>query len=106
LCWWVDANEVGVMHPVRDAISSWTTQKEPTCTTGDSHGTWNDCASTLYNPTGNGAVVYSGVDYEGYSICLDPGQYAANLTLYGWPGNRTVTINDSISSNSWVTGGC
>jgi hypothetical protein len=106
LCWWVDANEVGKMHPVRDAISSWATQKEPTCTTGDSDGTWNDCASTLYNPTSNGAVVYSDTNFEGYSICLDPGQYVANLAQVGWPDSQGTSMNDSISSNSWVPGGC
>lgn len=111
LCWWVDANQVGVMHPVRDAIYDWRTQTEPTC----GSGTWDDCASTLYNNNaGFGAQVYSEPYPKGGSpsssdpgYCLEPGSHAAlNLTTVHYSNETTLSLNDTISSNRWRTGGC
>jgi hypothetical protein len=101
LCWWVDAYQVGKMHPVRDAISDWTTQKEATCPSG----TWNDCASTLYNNSDNGAVVFDTIGHKGRSLCVPPGDYLPNLDNYRYYQD-IETLNDTISSNAWVAGGC
>jgi Peptidase inhibitor family I36 len=98
LCWWVDANQVGKMHPVRDAVSNWTTQKEPTCPSG----TWNDCASTLYNHNPSlAAWLWYNAGNGGPDFCMPPGSYLGNLTDYDYPGT-TVNINDTISANSWA----
>ena len=98
LCWWVDANEVGKMHLVRDAIENWTTQKEPTCPSG----TWNDCASTLYNNNLiSASLVFSDADWAGGVTCLLPDNYLGNLADYAYP-NTGENMNDTISSNSWT----
>lgn len=100
VCWWVGANQTGKMHPVRDAISNWTTQKEPTCQTG----TWNDCASTLYNDNSKyGAFFFYNINDGPPDFCMLPGSYLGNLTQYDYAGT-TVPINDTISSNSWSAG--
>jgi hypothetical protein len=108
LCWWVDADEVGKMHPVRDAISNWMSQKEPDCLNQDfdSNGTWNDCASTLYNANGSyGAQVYQNSEYKGDGYCVPPGTLVFNLVNTPYAGTAT-NMNDSISSNRWRAGGC
>lgn len=111
LCWWVDANQVGAMHPVRDAIYDWRTQTESTC----GSGTWDDCASTLYNnKSGFGAQVYSEPYPKGGSpsssdpgYCLEPGSHAAlDLAQVHYSNEITLSLNDTISSNRWRTGGC
>jgi hypothetical protein len=102
VCWWVGANQTGKMHPVRDAISNWQTQKEPTCQTG----TWNDCASTLYNDnSSDGAFFFYNSGDSGSNFCMPPGTYLNDLTKYDYAGT-TIPINDTISSNSWDTNGC
>ena len=102
LCWWVGANQTGKMHPVRDAISNWQTQKEPTCQTK----TWNDCASTLYNDNSRyGAFFFYNSGDGPPDFCMPPGTYLNDLTQYDYAGT-TVPINDTISSNSWDTNGC
>jgi Peptidase inhibitor family I36 len=102
ICWWVGANMTGKMHPVRDAISNWTTQKEASC----AGGTWNDCASTLYNDNASyGAFFFYSANDSGSNFCMTPGTYLGNLTQYDYAGS-TIPINDTISSNSWDTDGC
>ena len=102
VCWWVGANQTGKMHPVRDAISNWQTQKEPTCQTG----TWNDCASTLYNDNStDGAFFFYNSGDGPPDFCMPPGTYLNDLTKYDYAGT-TVPINDTISSNSWDTNSC
>lgn len=102
VCWWVGANQTGKMHPVRDAISNWATQKEPTCQTG----TWNDCASTLYNDNSSyGAFFFYNSGDGPPDFCMPPGTYLNDLTKYDYAGT-TVPINDTISSNSWDTHSC
>jgi hypothetical protein len=101
-CWWVGANQTGKMHPVRDAISNWQTQKEATCQTG----TWNDCASTLYNDNSRfGAFFFYNSGDGPPDFCMLPGTYLGDLTQFDYAGT-TVPINDTISSNSWDTSGC
>lgn len=111
LCWWVDANQVGKMHPVRDAIYDWRTQTETAC----GSGTWDDCASTLYNnKAGYGAQVYSEPYAKGGSpsssdpgYCLEPGSHVAlNLTTVHYTNETTLSLNDTISANRWRSGGC
>jgi hypothetical protein len=116
LCWWEDRNQVGPMHPVRDAIFAWTTQTLPIETTGTCGGTtWDDCASTLYNNrAGFGAQVYSEPYPKGGSpsnsdpgFCLQPGsQMAFDLTKVHYSNEVTLSLNDTISANRWRTGGC
>jgi hypothetical protein len=108
LCWWVGAEETGVMHPVRDAITNWMSQKEPTCLNQDfdSNGTWNDCASTLYNANGSyGAQVYQNSQDLGDGYCVPPGTLVYNLVNTPFAGTAT-NMNDQISSNRWRAGGC
>jgi hypothetical protein len=108
LCWWVGAGETGVMHPVRDAISNWMTQKESSCLNQDfdSNLTWNDCASTLYNANGSyGAQVYQNSEDKGDGYCVPPGTLVFNLSATPYAGTAT-NMNDSISSNRWRAGGC
>lgn len=111
LCWWVDANQVGKMHPVRDAIYDWRTQTELTC----GSGTWDDCASTLYNNNGGfGAQVYSEPYPKGGSpssttpgYCLEPFSHAGlDLTTLRYSNENSLKLNDTISSNRWRSGGC
>ena len=111
LCWWVDANQVGVMHPVRDAIYDWSTQSEPSCPNLN----WNDCASTLYNnKAGFGAQVYANAYPKGGSpsssdpgYCLEPGSHAAlDLATVHYSNEESLSLNDTISANQWRTGGC
>jgi hypothetical protein len=98
VCWWVGANQTGKMHPVRDAISNWATQKEPTCPSG----TWNDCASTLYNDNSSyGAFFFYNPGDGPPDFCMLPGTYLNDLTKYDYAGTA-VPINDTISSNSWA----
>lgn len=99
LCWWVDANQVGKMQPVRDAIGNWATKPDSYCPSG----TWNDCASTLYNAnTTTGAQVFENasgaVNPSGY--CVQPGVLLDNLTDYSFDDDDHG-MNDAISSNSW-----
>lgn len=102
VCWWVGANQTGKMHPVRDAISNWQTQKEATCQTG----TWNDCASTLYNDnSSHGAWLFYNAGDGVPDFCMVPGSYLGDLSQYVYPGTN-VNINDTISSNSWGSAGC
>jgi hypothetical protein len=102
VCWWAGANQTGKMHPVRDAISNWATQKEGTCPSG----TWNDCASTLYNDNSSyGAFFFYNSGDGPPDFCMPPGTYLNDLTQYDYAGT-TVPINDTISSNSWDTRGC
>ena len=102
LCWWVGANQTGKMHPVRDAISDWRTQKEATCPSG----TWNDCASPLYNDSSSRAAwVYYSASDEGNYACLAPGTYVANLAE-SYYANSVVFMNDTISSNRWGAANC
>ena len=112
LCWWVGTNQTGKMHPVRDAIYDWHTQSEPSCG-GDT--TWNDCASTLYNNrSGFGAQVYANSYPKGGSpsvsdpgYCLEPGsRVALDLTQVHYSNEVSLTVDNSISSNRWRTGGC
>jgi hypothetical protein len=111
LCWWVGANQTGVMHPVKDAIYDWTTQTESTCGSQK----WDDCASTLYNKkVGFGAQVYSEPYPKGGSpssadpgYCLEPGSHVAlDLTKVHYTNETTLSLNDTISSNRWRNGGC
>jgi len=102
VCWWVGANQTGKMHPVRDAISNWTTQKEATCQSG----TWNDCASTLYNDSSSrGAWFYYSANDKGNYFCIVPGTYVNDLTKYDY-ANSVVPVNDTISSNRWGAANC
>ena len=102
LCWWVGANQTGKMHPVRDAISNWKTQKEASCL----GGTWNDCASSLYNDNSSyGAFFFYNAGNGPPDFCMTPGTYLNDLTKYDYAGTA-VEINDTISSNSWDTNSC
>jgi hypothetical protein len=102
VCWWVGANETGKMHPVRDAISDWKTQKEATCL----GGTWNDCASTLYNDNSvQGAWFFYNSGDSGSDFCMVSGSFLSNLAVEDYPGTG-FTINDTISSNRWGAANC
>jgi hypothetical protein len=98
LCWWVNVNQTGKMHPVRDAVSNWTTQKEPSCPSR----TWNDCASTLYNHNPHlAAWLWDNAGDGGPDFCMAPGSYLGNLANQDYPSTG-FGINDTISANSWA----
>jgi hypothetical protein len=111
LCWWVGPNETGAMHPVRDAIYDWRTQKEATC----GSGTWDDCPATLYNNNpGFGAQVYSEPYPKGGApsssdpgYCLPAGSTSGMiLANLHYSNEVSLSLNKTISSNRWRTGGC
>ncbi len=103
LCFWVSANFVGKMGALYGQNAWWANFSQPQCTTGDSNGTWNDCASGLYNAGSEIAVIYQDKNYSGGRGCVVHGTTGfADLANYTW-GNNGEPVNDSISSNSWTT---
>lgn len=100
LCMWVDKNWVGKMGKVNGNNKSWTGSAfaQSYC----AGGTWNDCASGLYNNGQYDEVeVFQDANYLGGHGCIPIGTTAyADLADYTW-GQNGEPVNDSISSNYW-----
>jgi hypothetical protein len=108
LCAWVDAGFVGKMMPFFLTNDSWTSFPEATCTLGDANGTWNDCASALFNAGSQIAIVFQNIDRKASDRfqCIAPGTMAyKNLAADNYPQSPNPTMNDSISSNEWTPSG-
>ncbi|HEX5115727.1 MAG TPA: peptidase inhibitor family I36 protein [Pseudonocardiaceae bacterium] len=106
LCFWVDANFVGKMGVVFGTNDSWTGAAfaQPAC----GGGTWNDCASALYNAGSEIAIVFKNIDRKATDEfqCIAPGTMSfKDLALNSWPQPAHGTMNDAISSNEWTPSG-
>jgi hypothetical protein len=106
LCFWVDANFVGAMGHVFGTNDAWNTFvfNQAACPTG----TWNDCASSLFNAGSEIAIVFMNIDRKANDRfqCIAPGTMAfKNLAADNYPQNPNPTMNDSISSNEWTPSG-
>ncbi|GIH19431.1 peptidase inhibitor family I36 protein [Rugosimonospora africana] len=101
LCFWVDANWIGKMGMVSGNNGSWTKFAEPQC----NGGTWNDCASAIYNHGQySNARVFKDDNGGGGGSCLPRGTMWSNLTSHYF--DNGVKMNDQISSNDWVSSAC
>ena len=99
-CAWVNANyDIGPGQWAGDN-PDWLDFAQSSC----ADGTWNDCASSIYNhgTSGDSVEVYQNVNYGGASACIPDDSAYANLANYDYPGT-TISMNDSISSNYWNT---
>ncbi|GGN15018.1 peptidase inhibitor family I36 protein [Streptomyces fuscichromogenes] len=89
LCFWVNIGYSDGPGKLSGSNTNWTAFSHSTCQTG----TWNDCASSIYNDGVNdNAVVYTDAGYSGSSGVIDRGV----------GGDLSAAWNDVISSNSWV----
>lgn len=102
LCFWVDAGYVGKMGKVSGNNGSWTKFSESHC----AGGTWNDCASAIVNHKGSGysARVFKDNNGGGGGRCIPNGTAWSNLQAHYF--DNGVKMNDNISSNDFITGGC
>jgi hypothetical protein len=106
LCFWVDANFVGKMGDVFGTNDSWTgfVFNQAACPSG----TWNDCASALFNAGSETAIVFQNINRKAsdHFQCIAPGTMAfKNLAVVHYPQSPNPTMNDSISSNEWTPSG-
>jgi hypothetical protein len=113
LCFWVNSNEGGAEGKFEGNNSFWGDFGQAQCVfphaAHDAHGTWNDCASSIYN---NGAtagvdyaIVYQNSNMGGGAYCFAPQTGSSNLASIHYRQNGkpiSATLNDSISSNSWA----
>lgn len=101
LCFWVDAGYVGKMGKVSGNNGSWAKFSESQC----AGGTWNDCASALVNhKSGYSARVYKDNNGGGGGRCVPYNTEWSNLQAQYF--DNGIKMNDNISSNDWITGGC
>jgi hypothetical protein len=103
LCFWVDANFVGKMGVVYGVNDAWLGPDfaQAAC----KNGTWNDCASALFDASTKTAIVFMNVGRKVNDAfqCIAPGTSAyENLANRVFPQNAK-TMNDQISSNEWAT---
>ncbi len=103
LCFWVNANWGGAMGKLAGPNPTWAAFSQSQC----SGGTWNNCASALYNHgSSDQALVYENTGESGPYACIPRSVTSFNnLTqwVYGQDGH---SMNDSISSNAWTTNAC
>jgi hypothetical protein len=98
LCFWVNAGYAGAMGKFAGDNGWWGQYSQAQCQTG----TWNDCASSLYNHGNYDAVyVYQDVNYGGGRACAARGTAWSNLTTLHF--NNGAGMNDVITSNKWLT---
>jgi hypothetical protein len=104
LCFWVDQNFGGARGQLSGNNTDWGVFTQPSCQDGAgggpySNGTWNDCASSLFNNGNSDAVmVYRDSGYRSNSYCVPKGVSRAALPV--WP-STSEPMNDEISSNQW-----
>jgi hypothetical protein len=98
LCFWVNAGYAGNMGKFAGDNGWWGQYSQAQCASG----TWNDCASSLYNHGNYDAVyVYQDVNGGGGRACVAKGTAWSNLTTLHY--NNGAGLNDSITSNKWGT---
>jgi hypothetical protein len=106
LCFWVDQNYGGPRGQFSGDNPAWGSYPQSQCQDGSgggpySNGTWNDCASSLYNNGNSDAVqVWRDSNYRSDSTCVPRGTLWASLPK--WQTNSGEPMNDEISSNRWV----
>jgi peptidase inhibitor family I36 len=101
LCFWVDAGYVGKMGMVSGNNSNWNLFGQPACSTA----TWNDCASAIYaHGQYDNARVFRNSSGGGGGACLPKGTMWSNLTSHYF--DNGYNMNDSISSNDWISTAC
>lgn len=78
---------------------NWSLFSHSTCPSG----TWNNCASSVYNhgSSGLGVNVYVDIDYATGSLCVPQGAGASDLSV--WQYTNGANANNSISSNFWTS---
>jgi hypothetical protein len=107
LCFWVDAGFVGKMGDVFGTNDNWTAKPDFTQAACPG-GTWNDCASALFNAGSEIAIVFQNINRtaKDHFQCIAPGTMAyKNLAADNYPQPPNPTMNDSISSNEWTPSG-
>jgi hypothetical protein len=98
LCFWVNAGYLGAMGHVSGNNAFWGVFLQAQCR----GGTWNDCASSLYNHGNYDAVlVYQDKGPSGAYACVPRTAHWSDLTKYY--SNDGHGLNDAISSNAWLT---
>jgi hypothetical protein len=98
LCFWVDAGYLRAMGHVSGNNAYWGAFPQSECQTG----TWNDCASSLYNHGRFDAVlVYQDAGPSGSFACVARGASWSDLTQRH--SNDGHGLNDAISSNAWLS---
>jgi hypothetical protein len=101
LCFWVGAGYTGAMGQVAGNNASWTRFSQSQC----AGGTWNDCASAIYNHgASENARVFRDANGGGGGRCIPRGTAWNNLTSQYF--DNGVKMNDAISSNDWITSAC
>jgi hypothetical protein len=103
LCFWVNSGFTANWGKFAGNNPSWGAYSQSEC----AGGTWNDCASSLYN---NGsteqALVWQNNSYKGGYACVARGTTMySNLANWTY-ANNSASMNDSISSNDWTTNAC
>lgn len=99
VCAWVDRNFTGPMGRWEHDNADWGDFPNSNC----GNGTWDDCASSVYNHGQTCDVwLWSGVIYTGSSLYLYRGSRLAFLNVN--PGPSPVgSWEDIIKSNHWCT---
>jgi hypothetical protein len=98
LCFWVDAGYNRAMGKVGGDNGSWAAFAQADC----GGGTWNDCASSVFNHGNFDKVyVYQNDGFLGGVVCLSKGTAWSDLSQRVF--NNDVGMNDQISSNRWGT---
>ena len=95
---WVDKNAGDAWFAIVGDVNWWGSGRESRCSgsrAGKSAlGTWNDCASSIFNPSTCDLLLYKDVDYGGPHVTIPPGQVVQNL--------KSLGMNDAISSSKFV----
>jgi hypothetical protein len=97
-CFWVSINEGGDNGQIQGTNGWWGAWTEPQCTGSaaapDSHQTWNDCTSSLWDTQAVPQTFYVNINQGGTALTLGANQYQAQLTF-----TPSGNVNDAISSN-------
>lgn len=104
LCFWVNANWGGDMGRFAGSNPWWGDYSQSQCR----GGTWNDCASALYNNgTQDNAIVYQNINYGGQAQCIEQRTtFYSDLAHNYYDNGSGSNMNDSISSNNWTPYAC
>ncbi|WBB77276.1 peptidase inhibitor family I36 protein [Micromonospora sp. WMMD882] len=99
LCFWDGTNYAGTPGKLSGANTNWTAFPRSGCPSG----TWNDCASSIWNEgLSCDAVVHSAANYGGDPWVIKRDTGAANLA--DWKRPSGGNWNNVISSNKWFCG--
>jgi hypothetical protein len=99
-CVWVNAGYSDGPAKFGGPNPDWRAFSHSSCKTGN----WSDCASSGFNngTSGLGVEAWQNINYGGASACLPRGWRLNNFAGSFYPGT-SVSFNDSISSNQWVS---